>query len=462
MPLLGPSPEVRVWAYGLQPETATTDSLIVGHPTRGRIGVTANNRLRADRLSGRTDISCFVTSVRIDRGRRGSLEQAEPGRCVITLDATDRRFDPIFNAGAYSGGVRRQLFRRMTPIMVAVAGLTRPDGAAFTRDLPLFAGWVDEVRFTYGPTGALFTAEVSCMDALGMMADVTTQTVAGSGDRETLSARMTRLVDAAGLAGGFDYATGTQGRWGYKALADARFPLQPVAQGVSVLAAAKVAAASSDALVWAANDGAVKWQPVTAPPRVVGALVSDAYSASSTTINMPDSVLPVVSQELTADVIGNALPSLQSPQIDTDSWVTTVRLTRVGGTEQVAVSAGVDADGRSELNRSDMINVDDGDVRTIAATIIARSGDRPPLTVSLEVEPFLSDMAMFLALMDLNGLVAWEWTQVGMSMIGVLLSVSHDIRPGREWRCRLVVSEWTASTWASAVGRALDARVVVS
>lgn len=458
MPLIGPDSEIKVWAIGLDPVTATTDGYVAGHATRGKIGTAAGNKLRDSAATATTDLSPFVTQIRIDRGRRNMLEQPEPGRCVITLDATDRRFDPLHNAGPYNGGVSKQRFRRMLPIVVAVTGLLRADGQPFTRTLPLFSGWIDDIDYQYGPAGTLFSADVTCIDAFGLLADVTlpaTDQPYGAGD--TLTARMVRLCEAAGLTGswstpGLTVNPGAPGRYGWVACADGFMTLQGITQQTNALTAVKTTAASSGGWVWCANDGAVKWHGnIDTLPTTTGVPASDVWSTAVTSSRpiQPNSRETVPSGENNPSVVGNALPVNPSPRIDPDSWVTTVRLARIGGTERVGVATGIDTAARSELARTDLVNDNDSDVQALCSQTIDRYGRRPPVKVTFDLEPWLGDMAMFAALQDINTFFTWTWSAVGLELSGPLLAISHDIRPGRDWRARLTVCEWVTETFYS-------------
>src|SRR5947209_69592 len=48
-----------------------------------------------------SDISGYVTEFAIRRGRQKEVDRIEPGTCTLQLYNADRRFDPIYTAGAY-------------------------------------------------------------------------------------------------------------------------------------------------------------------------------------------------------------------------------------------------------------------------------------------------------------------------------------------------------------------------
>ena len=48
-----------------------------------------------------TDISAYVIQLQVRRGRQKELDRIDPGTCTLRLKNLDRRFDPIYTAGAY-------------------------------------------------------------------------------------------------------------------------------------------------------------------------------------------------------------------------------------------------------------------------------------------------------------------------------------------------------------------------
>jgi hypothetical protein len=477
--------KVVVLAADLDPVGATPDGLILGHPTRGKIGAAANNKLRPSGTV--TDLSCFVTRISISRGRRTILEAPDPGRCVVSFESTDRRFDPLSTTGAYSGGVGRNRFRRMLPMMVAVTNLNKdnpPSGPATVdgRNYPLFAGWVDNVDYTYDPTGSLFRAEVTLIDAFGLLASVdlnAAERVYGGGD--TLSARMERWAEVANIGGGVAGTDGLvasttflsfpQQRYGLREMSDAQFELQSTNFSANALTAVKQTAASSDAWVWAASDGPLSWRaiptPVTGLQRPIappGAGITTSWFTDDPGSTTTDVIMRSDTMSWTLSP-NKAFVSNPNPKLDPQSWANVIKMSRAGGTEQTKVAEQVDTDGRVEFNRSDLLNNNDGDVATIAQRLVDRHGSRPPIVVSFDVEPWLSDAALYAALInDLGDMVTWEWTQVGLDVRGPILAISHEISPGVDWRMSVTVCEWLQWGLAgvSGTGRVLAPTVTIN
>jgi hypothetical protein len=106
--------------------------------------------------SGWVDVSAYVAEVSTNRGRSSELDQFSAGTCTITLEADDRRFDPLNTAGPYYGDLLPN-----TPVRILgrLAGPT---------DYPIFYGYAD--AFRHQPTTHTSTVEVPCTDAFKVLA----------------------------------------------------------------------------------------------------------------------------------------------------------------------------------------------------------------------------------------------------------------------------------------------------
>jgi len=150
-----------------------------------------------------TDISAYLMSFTINRGRQRELDRYAAGRASILLDNTDRRFDPNYSSSPYYPNVVPMRRVRIRATYNAV-----------TYDV--FNGYADGWRQTYAPPGQAF-CELSVTDAFKVLAGIT---LAGSvWEREIRadnpavwwrldeSAGSTSLVDA--ISGRVATTTGT-------------------------------------------------------------------------------------------------------------------------------------------------------------------------------------------------------------------------------------------------------------
>ena len=134
------------------------------------------------------DITCDVHDVEIDQGRDRSIVRWQVGTASITLDNRDGRYDiNVTPAPPATLSIRPG---RQIRVGVALDG-----GEPQWR----FRGWIDAANPTYDPV-LQDVVELSCIDAKGMAGKVDLGKVAdpGVGASETVTARMNRVLDAAG------------------------------------------------------------------------------------------------------------------------------------------------------------------------------------------------------------------------------------------------------------------------
>lgn len=161
------------------------DYLLLGDSTRGKLGV---GKL-APQFAG-TDISQWVLTLDIERGRQRLLEEYSAGQATIVLRNTDGRFDPANLNGPYvSGGV--SLLRPMVRVRV------RATWAGVTYDL--FHGFADawEPRWELGGRSGVCVLTVTdgfkVLSAFDPSAESSPQ---GAG--ESTGERIDRILDMVG------------------------------------------------------------------------------------------------------------------------------------------------------------------------------------------------------------------------------------------------------------------------
>lgn len=126
------------------------------------------------------DISAYVMRFVTFHGRTYETDQVQPGTCTLTLDNTDRRFDPMYTAGAYYPNV---LPRKRIRVSTVWSGTT----------YYLFDGYVDRWPQVYeGPDNA--TVTVTARDAF---LPLNNAIITGSFVQELSGARIAEVLAAA-------------------------------------------------------------------------------------------------------------------------------------------------------------------------------------------------------------------------------------------------------------------------
>jgi hypothetical protein len=105
-----------------------------------------------------TDITAYVISLSTRRGRSDALGRMEAGTATLTLDNSDRRFDPTFASGAYSPNVVPMKKIRVSAVYSAVT-------------YRLFVGHVASWPPDW-PGGLDATTTIQCVDAFTFFASV--------------------------------------------------------------------------------------------------------------------------------------------------------------------------------------------------------------------------------------------------------------------------------------------------
>ena len=129
------------------------------------------------------DVTEFVLSVNIKRGRQTQLDSMSIGQATIVLDdkASNRSFDPANTASAYFQGGFGIAPRRLVQIYGGTAG-----------DKPLFVGRVNDLDIDYVQPNNSF-ALVTCTDDLSTLAR--TNLVAFNPSSQLSSARISAILD---------------------------------------------------------------------------------------------------------------------------------------------------------------------------------------------------------------------------------------------------------------------------
>ena len=145
------------------------------------------------------DISSFVRTVSVNRGRRRALERFTTGSAQIVLSNLDRRFDPTHSGSPYWNST------------VGVSGVV-PSIPIVIRAIwngtyyPVFRGWIDSWTFDYSPAGkGDATATIQCSDAMKVLSNV----IGGLPSSTTITSSGTAIYDVGvstiGDSSGFEW-----------------------------------------------------------------------------------------------------------------------------------------------------------------------------------------------------------------------------------------------------------------
>lgn len=135
------------------------DGFTIGSPTLGVIG--------EDYIGGifLVDITEFVTGINISRGRTDQLQQFNAGTVSITLNNSDRRFDPINEDSPYYNTTTGRM--TLTP---------RKRVTIYSKGEPLFDGAITDIDIEYKPQKVtaptdISTVTISCADDFVLLAN---------------------------------------------------------------------------------------------------------------------------------------------------------------------------------------------------------------------------------------------------------------------------------------------------
>jgi hypothetical protein len=122
-------------------------AFVLDNATRGVLDNT-DFTLGGERLF---DITDRLVTCQINRGKNEALDRIDAGVVSITVDNSDRRFDPLYVDGPYYG----QLVPRRTVIISS-------------NDYPVFVGFIDDFDIQYEP-GKQSVVAISASDALSVL-----------------------------------------------------------------------------------------------------------------------------------------------------------------------------------------------------------------------------------------------------------------------------------------------------
>jgi hypothetical protein len=121
------------------------------------------------------DITDRLVTAQIRRGKSQALDRIDAGVVSVTVDNSDRLFDPLYEAGPYFGQLIPRRAVRVT-----------------SNDLPVFVGFVDDFDIQYEP-GVQSVVRIDASDALSVLTSAGLEEF--TPDSELSGARINTILD---------------------------------------------------------------------------------------------------------------------------------------------------------------------------------------------------------------------------------------------------------------------------
>ena len=197
------------------------------------------------------DITSRLVTCSINRGKNNALDRIDAGVVSITVDNSDRRFDPLYVDGPYYG----QLVPRRTVIISS-------------NDYPVFVGFIDDFDIQYEP-GKQSVVAISASDAFSVL------TNSGLGEftpsSQLSGARINAVLDRPEV----DWpAEARDIDPGNSVMLDAN-----VAEGTGTLEYLQLVANSEFGTLFLAKDGKITYRERNAVPNTPNLVFSDEVTA---------------------------------------------------------------------------------------------------------------------------------------------------------------------------------------
>ena len=158
-----------------------------------------------------TDVSTYVRSIEVNRGRQHALDEFQTGTCAVVLDNTDDRFNPLNTSSPYydssAGETKVKPFKKI-----------RISAEYDSTTYRIFTGFITGYPESFGGQGVDATVRVTAVDLFklfnlntigsrGWLVGNSARSLIGEttklgyeDEQELSSARINRLLDAFGIA----------------------------------------------------------------------------------------------------------------------------------------------------------------------------------------------------------------------------------------------------------------------
>jgi hypothetical protein len=262
-----------------------------------------------------TDVSDYVLKIDIKRGRQQALSDIGTGTCTVVFDNQDRRFDPTNTSSPYSPNVIPN-----KPIRISAVY----DSTTYR----LFEGFIEQFPQQFVASGNQSITTVTALDAFALF-NLARHTV--NEVQELSSVRIANILDEIGWSSSKrDIATGA-------------LDVQAVTDDNNALTDLRLTASSEGGEIFMAKDGDVKFNNRRT-------LILNQTSLG--TFGVGAGEIPYNDVALNFDNV-----------LLRNDW----RITRVGGTEQIAQdSASITKYGSRVVKRTGQLQVSDDDALSVA------------------------------------------------------------------------------------------------
>ena len=241
-----PAPVVKV-ELGLNLGQSDPFSFVLDSATRGLLDSTEFT-LGGERFFDITD-RLVTTTVR--RGKNNALDRIDAGIVTITVDNSDREFDPLYEAGPYYG----QLIPRRSVRVSA-------------NDVPVFRGFIDDFDIQYEP-GKQSVVQIQVSDAFSVLANSGLEEFTPSS--ELSGARINTVLDRPEVDWPADQRDIDAGN---SVMLDA-----DVAEGTGTLEYLQLVSNSEFGTLFLAKDGKITYRERNAVPNTPNLVFSDEIVA---------------------------------------------------------------------------------------------------------------------------------------------------------------------------------------
>jgi hypothetical protein len=284
-----PAPIVKV-ELGLNLGSRDPNAFILNNDPRGKLD-SVTYTLGGDRFF---DITDRLVSVETSRGKNNSLDRIDSGVASITVDNSDRRFDPLYAAGPYFGQLVPRRAIRIT-----------------SNNQPVFIGAIDDFDIQYAP-GNQSKVGIQSSDAFSVLTNAGLAEFTPS--TQLSGARVNAVLDRAEVAWPAEERLIDTG--------DSTLQGVTVREGTAALAYLQLVNNSEFGNLFIAKDGKVVFQERNAVPNIPNIVFSDEVVAGEYLGIQFSSVNNVYGSENLYNrvVISNAsTPALQAIAEDTNS-----------------------------------------------------------------------------------------------------------------------------------------------
>ena len=314
------APTLRV-RFGFVPNVFTLDDAIRGTLSTSNV------------LGGSvtlTDVTSFVQSVSINRGRSRDLNSFSSGSCVINLEnSADGRFNPANASGPYFPGIE--------PLIEVVVDCLVAGESTYTN---LFTGFVTDWLTQY-PNKTTSKVQVSCSDAFVKLANIEVSSLSASSSPSGTMVSSILSNAQVQFSGATSIDTGIS-------------TMQSINKSGNVLSLLQEIEKSENGAFFVGADGTLNFK--------------DRHSSFATTSTI------IFSDD------GSNIPYLEGNQpVDDDLIFNVINLKRGGGSVQSAVDLASQSKYLKRVfERSNLLNSTDSDVLAAAEYLLAKYKDALP------------------------------------------------------------------------------------